>query len=77
MNPRQRLRWGVAAALALVGLLAFLYTRTTGVDVDTQNRVMFDLHELQQLDAEWDANLLRAHIGSGMADARLVAPSRK
>ncbi|MEA0722005.1 DAHL domain-containing protein, partial [Xanthomonas campestris] len=28
----------------------------------------------QQLDAGWDADLLRAHIGSGLADARLAAP---
>lgn len=74
MGPRQRLRYGLTAALALVALLAFLYTRTTGVDVDTQNRVMFDLHELQQIDAGWDADLLRAHIGSNVADARLAAP---
>ncbi|MGJ9418350.1 DAHL domain-containing protein [Massilia sp. CMS3.1] len=74
MGPRRRLRYGVMAALALVALLAFLYTRTTGVDVDTQNRVMFDLHELQQVDAEWDTNLLRAHIGRNVADARLAAP---
>ena len=74
MGPRQRLRYGLSAALVLVALLAFLYTRTTGVDVDTQNRVMFDLHELQQVDAEWNTDLLRAHIGSNVADARLAAP---
>jgi diguanylate cyclase (GGDEF)-like protein len=74
MGPRQRLRFGAAAALVLVALLAFLYTRTTGVDVDTQNSVMFDLHELQQVDAEWDTDLLRAHIGSTVADVRLAAP---
>jgi diguanylate cyclase (GGDEF)-like protein len=73
MHPRRRLQVGAVAALALVALLAFLYTRTTGVDVDTQNRVMFDLHELRQLDADWDATLLRSHIGSG-ADATLVSP---
>ena len=74
LHPRRRLQLIAGAALLLIALLAVLYTRTTGVDVDNQNRVMFDLHELQQLDAEWDANLLRAHIGSGLADARLVAP---
>jgi hypothetical protein len=74
LHPRRRLQYVVAGALVLIALLGILYTRTTGVDVDRQNRVMYDLHELQQLDAEWDANLLRAHIGSGLADARLVAP---
>ena len=74
LHPRRRLQYVGAAALFLIALLAVLYTRTTGVDVDNQNRVMFDLHELQQLDAEWDANLLRAHIGNGTADARLAAP---
>lgn len=72
MHPKRRLRYAAVAALVLVGLLAFLYTRTTGVDVDTRNRVMFDLQELRQLDAEWDADLLRAHIGRSEADARLA-----
>lgn len=69
-------RWqlGVAAAMGLSVLLAFLYTGTIGVDVDTQNRVMYDLHALQQLDAEWNADLLRTHIGSSVADAGLSAP---
>lgn len=74
LHPRRRLQYVGAAALVLIALLAFLYTRTTGVDVDNQNRVMFELHELQQLNAEWDANLLRAHIGRNSADARLAAP---
>ena len=74
LHPRRRLQYVAGAAAVLIALLAVLYTRTTGVDVDNQNRVMFQLHELQQLDAGWDADLLRAHIGSGLADARLAAP---
>jgi len=74
LHPRRRLQFVAGAAALLIALLAVLYTRTTGVDVDNQNRVIFQLHELQQLDAGWDADLLRAHIGSGLADARLAAP---
>jgi diguanylate cyclase (GGDEF)-like protein len=57
----------------LSALLAFLYIRTAGVDLQAQNRVMLNLRELEKLDAEWNANILRAHIGQARADARLTA----
>jgi diguanylate cyclase len=73
MNPRRRLQLIFAAVTALALLLAFLYSRTAAVDLDAQNRVVLNLRELEKLDADWDANILRAHIGPGRADARLTS----
>lgn len=62
MSARRRLAViAVLAALAL--MLGYLFQRTQAVDIDAQNRVMFSLRELEKLDAEWNVNLLRSHIG--------------
>jgi diguanylate cyclase (GGDEF)-like protein len=61
--PRRRLRIAFAAVAALTVLLAFLFVRTQAVDLDAQNRIMLYMRELQQLDAQWDANIQRAHSG--------------
>ena len=62
MSARRRVVL-VAVLLVLVLLLMFLFSRTTAVDLGAQNRVMLNLRELEKLDAEWNANLLRARIG--------------
>lgn len=73
LDPRRRLRIAFAAVSALALLLAFLFVRTQGVDLDAQNRIMLDLRELQQLDAQWDANIQRAHSGVLAQNVRLSA----
>jgi diguanylate cyclase (GGDEF)-like protein len=73
LGPRRRLQLGLAAALALILLLAFLFSRTQAVDIAAQNEVVLNLRELEKLDAEWNAAILRAHIGRGAADRLLVA----
>jgi diguanylate cyclase (GGDEF)-like protein len=73
LAPPRRLQLAVAALAALVALLLFLFIRTESVDLQAQNAVILNLRELEKLDAEWNANILRAHIGQGMADARLSA----
>src|SRR5450830_1536208 len=62
MSQRRRIAL-VSLLLALALLLLFLFNRTTAVDLGAQNRVMLDLRELEKLDAEWNANILRARIG--------------
>ena len=52
------------AAIALVGMLAFLYTKTA-LDFKQQNRVLSYLRELKDIDARWDAELLRARFEVG------------
>lgn len=53
----------VSLLLVLALLLVFLFSRTTAVDLNAQNRVMLNLREMEKLDAEWNANILRARIG--------------
>ena len=54
------LRLGFALLLAISG---YLYYQTQAIDVDTQNQVVPALRELKQLDAEWNANILKARVG--------------
>ena len=65
------------AALLLISLtlvLAFLFNRTQAVDIEAQNRVMLNLRELEKLDAEWNVNILRSHIGLNPNYDPLTAP---
>lgn len=72
LSPRRRLFIAGSAVVALSLLLVFLYVRTETVDPEIRNRVMLNLRELEKLDAEWDANILRAHIGRAPGDPRLT-----
>jgi len=58
----------------LAVLLGYLFNRTQAVDIDAQNRVMLKLRELEQLDAEWNVNILRSHIGINPDYDPLSAP---
>ena len=73
MTPRRRLGllMGVAA-LALV--LSFLFYGTQAVDVAAQNRVSLALREMDKLDADWNVDILRSHIGLNPDYDPLVAP---
>lgn len=62
MSARRRLAL-ISLLLVLALLLVFLFSRTTAVDLGAQNRVMLNLREMEKLDAEWNANILRARIG--------------
>ena len=69
---RRRLQIAGVAVLVLALLLAFLYVRSETADPEIRNDVMLNLRELEKLDAEWDANILRAHIGRAPAAAQLT-----
>jgi diguanylate cyclase (GGDEF)-like protein len=73
IGPRRQLYLTLVVAAVLALLLAFLFVRTGAVDLDAQNRVMLDLRELERLDAQWDASILRAEVGPGRADTFLGA----
>ncbi len=77
LSPRRRLQLGSAAVVVLTLLLVFLFLRSEGVDPEENNRVMLELRELGELDAEWDASVLRAHIGRGPGEERLLDPARR
>jgi diguanylate cyclase (GGDEF)-like protein len=74
LGPRRRLQFGLLGVLALFLLLAFLFIRTEAVDIGAQNRVMLNLRELEKIDAEWNAAILRAHIGRGSDTLALSRP---
>ena len=76
LKPRRRLQLAGLVVLVMALLLAFFYIRSEGTDPEVRNDVMLNLRELEKLDAEWDANILRAHIGRAPATvAAAKAPS--
>ena len=68
-------RLAVIAMLAGLALtLGYLFNRTQAVDLDAQNRVMRNLQELEKLDAGWNVDILRSHIGLNPDYDPLSAP---
>ena len=68
-------RVAVGAVLATLGLvLGYLFQRTEAIDVGAQNRVALKLRELEKLDAQWNVNILRSHIGLDADYDALSAP---
>src|SRR4051812_40386784 len=51
---------GLLVASLLVGMLVFLYLKTEAVDPARRNTVNGALHDLKQVDAEWNVELLRS-----------------
>jgi signal transduction histidine kinase len=49
-------------AVALAGVLYFLYDKTHAVDAGKQNEVLSLLRELKDIDSRWDVDLLRARL---------------
>ncbi|MES2320483.1 MAG: DAHL domain-containing protein [Pseudomonadota bacterium] len=73
MNTNRRI--GVVLLLTVLSVtLGYLFNRTQAIDLDAQNRVMLNLRELEKLDAEWDVNILRSHIGLNPDYDPLTAP---
>jgi diguanylate cyclase (GGDEF)-like protein len=62
--------------LVLMGIFAFLFYSTQAVDIEAQNQVIIDLRVLKQLDAEWNANILRSRIGLNNDYDPVTAPLR-
>ncbi len=60
------------AALALIGVLAFLYDKTQAVDMREQNEVLGLLRELKDVDLRWDADVLRTRAERDVATTVLV-----
>ena len=72
LTPRRRLQLAGAAVVVLALLLAFLFVRSEAADPEIRNDVMLSLRELEKLDAEWDANILRSHIGRAPSAPQLT-----
>jgi two-component system, NtrC family, sensor kinase len=59
MNAAARSAFLAAAAVILLGLLAFLYSRTDALDLKRDGEVLSILRELKEYDTRWDAEALR------------------
>lgn len=62
----------VIAALALVGVLAFLYDKTQAGDMRGQSEALSRLRELKEIDARWDADVLRSATERDAASGPLL-----
>jgi two-component system, NtrC family, sensor kinase len=69
---------GMAAiALALAGILWFLYAKTQAANFVREDGVIADLRELQALDAEWTVDSLRAKTGINREYAKGETPAER
>ena len=66
--------WAIALLVLMLVTLGVLFNRTRAIDIDAQNRVMLNLRELEKLDAQWNVNILRSHIGLNPDYDPLSAP---
>jgi hypothetical protein len=60
MKTLIRYAGGLLVASLLVGVLVFLYLKTEALDPARRNTVNGALHDLKQIDAEWNVELLRS-----------------
>jgi len=72
-SRRYRALLASVAVVFMTVVLVFLYIRSASVDPEIRNSVKLNLRELEKLDAEWDANILRAHTGRAAAQPDLRA----
>jgi hypothetical protein len=56
---------GGLLAIVLMSTLAFLYMKTEAIDFKKQSLILSHLRELKDIDAKWDAELLRSHYEQG------------
>jgi len=56
---------GGALAIVLASTLLFLYTKTEAIDFKKQSLILSHLRELKDIDAKWDAELLRSRFDPG------------
>jgi two-component system, NtrC family, sensor kinase len=53
----------IAAALAFIGVLVFLVVKMRSVDLDAHNKIVAELRDLKQIDANWNTDVLRSKTG--------------
>jgi len=72
-----RLVPSAVAAVVLIGVLAALYAKSSGVDVEKRSRVDGYLRQLKQVDAEWNVDVLKSRMGINANYDPLVSPLPK
>ena len=53
----------IVAAVVLIGVLAFLFSKTRAVDFDEHNEIISNLRQLKQIDAEWNIDVFKSKMG--------------
>lgn len=61
-------------AVVLAGVLALLVHQTRATDEAAHNALLADIRTLKQIDAEWNADVLRARVGLSDNYDRIVSP---
>ena len=56
---------GAVLAIVLASTLLFLYMKSEAIDFKKQSLIMQHLRELKDIDAKWDADLMRSHYEQG------------
>ena len=56
---------GAVLAIVLASTLLFLYMKSEAIDFKKQSLIMQHLRELKDIDAKWDAELMRSHYEQG------------
>jgi signal transduction histidine kinase len=56
---------GGALAIVLASTLLFLYMKSEAIDFKKQSLILQHLRELKDIDAKWDAELMRSHYEQG------------
>ena len=60
--------------LGFVAILAFLIVQTRAVDIDAHNEIVSTLRHLKQIDAEWNADVLRSKTGLNNNYDQIASP---
>ncbi len=63
VSNRPKLPYSTAATL-VIGVLVLSMAKTGGDDLETHNEIVSLLRQLKQLDAEWNADVLRSLVRS-------------
>ena len=53
----------IVIAIALIGILGFLFSKTRSVDFDAHNDIIGNLRQLKQIDAEWNIDVFKSKMG--------------
>ena len=53
----------ILVAVVLIGLLAFLFSKTRALDFDEHNEIISNLRQLKQIDAEWNIDVFKSKMG--------------
>ena len=63
LSSSARRNANIVIAIALIGVLGFLFSKTRSVDFDAHNEIIGNLRQLKQIDAEWNIDVFKSKMG--------------